>query len=51
MKKMNLILVKRNNLKYDIDKVFEMNRKGKILRYSRSLHFKTKGLVKGIKQN
>ena len=42
---------KRNNLKYDIDKVFEMNRKGKILRYSRSLHFKTKGLVKGIKQN
>ena len=42
---------RNNNLKYDIDKVLEMNRKGKVLRYSRSLHFKTKGLLKGIKQN
>ena len=42
---------RNNNLKYDIDKVFEMNRKGKVLRYSRSLHFKKKGLLKGMKQN
>ena len=43
---------KRNNYpKNDIDKIFEMNKKGKILRYSRSLHFKTKGLLKGVKQN
>jgi hypothetical protein len=43
---------KRNNYpKNDIDKIFEMNKKGKILRYSRSLHFKTKGQLKGVKQN
>lgn len=42
---------RNNNPKYDIDKKLELNRKGKILRYSRSLHFKTKGLFKGIKQN
>jgi hypothetical protein len=42
---------RNNNLKYDIDKIFEMNRKGKLGRLSRSLHFRKKGLLKGVKQN